>query len=79
MTDPGRYDPVRTALVLLSALQAEHPGQFRFSDRQFDRLAGGPGLRQAIVEGRHPGEILGHWQAGLERFRRRVRPFLLYP
>jgi uncharacterized protein YbbC (DUF1343 family) len=79
LTDPGRYDPVRTALVLMAALRAEHSGQFRFSERQFDRLAGGAKLRQAILTGQTPQAILTDWQPGLEAFRRRAQPVLLYP
>jgi uncharacterized protein YbbC (DUF1343 family) len=78
LTDTGRYDPVRVAVQMLADFRAVHPGQFRFSPRQFDRLAGGTGLREAVSGGAEPGDILAGWVPGLTAFNRRVQPFLLY-
>src|SRR5262249_24404408 len=38
LTDRKAYEPVRAALVLLSAVQAVHPQQLGFNPQQFDRL-----------------------------------------
>lgn len=78
LADAGRYDPVRVGLEMLAAVRAVHPGAFRFSDRQFDRLAGGTGLREALLSGVATEVILAGWAPGLAAFERRVAPLRLY-
>ena len=65
-------------MTLLSVIHEIHPGQVGFNIRHFDRLAGGPGLRAAILAGADPGHIVSTWQPALEAFRKRAKPFLLY-
>lgn len=79
MTDPVRYDPVLTAVTLLAILQAVHPDRLGLVPRQFDRLAGGPGLREAILAGVPPRRIVEDWQPAIAEFQRRAAPLLLYP
>ena len=50
-TDRGIYDPTVTAVHLLTVLRAVHPQAFAFRPAQFDRLAGGPELREAVERG----------------------------
>ena len=78
LTDPTRYDPVRTAVVLLTAVYQVHPGKIRFNTQSFDRLAGGPGLREAIEAGLSPERIAKGWTVDIEGFRERARPILIY-
>lgn len=78
ITDRGTYDPTRTAVHLLAAVEAVHPGLIGWIPRHFDRLAGGPGLREAIRAGRPPDEIVRGWTAGLAAFEQRRTPYLLY-
>ena len=78
MTDHRTYDPIRTALVVLEAVIAVHPDQIGFLPKSFDRLAGTGALRANLEAKRPVGAILASWQAELERFGHRVRPFLLY-
>lgn len=79
MTSAGEYDPTATAVAMLVAIQAVHPDQIGFVPRQFDRLAGGSGLREAIVAGASAGEITRAWAAPIRAFERRRAGFLLYP
>ena len=79
VTDPIRYDPVRTAVALLTAVYQTHPAQIRFNPRSFDRLAGGPGLREAIEAGLTPDRIAQGWKVDIEGFRERAKPILIYP
>lgn len=79
LTDAATYDPTVTAVALLAAIQAVHPDRIGFVDRQFDRLAGGSALREAIRAGWDHHRIAAAWQAPLEAFRARSKPFLLYP
>jgi uncharacterized protein YbbC (DUF1343 family) len=79
MTDPATYDPTVAAVALLAAIQAVHPDRIGFVDRQFDRLAGGSALREAIQAGWDHHRIAATWGAPLEAFRAHSAPFLLYP
>ncbi len=79
VTDRRSYDPVRTAVILLAAVQAVHPDRIGWIARHFDRLAGGPALREALSAGRAPEEIVGGWAGELAAFRERRKPYLLYP
>jgi len=78
-TDRARYDPTTTAVHLLIALRATHPDSFAFRPSQFDRLAGGPDLRQSIERGESPASIARGWDERLRRYREWRRRFLLYP
>jgi len=79
VTDHRSYDPVRTAVILLAVVQAVHPDRIGWIARHFDRLAGGPALREALSAGRAPEEIVGGWAGELAAFRERRKPYLLYP
>lgn len=78
LTDAARYDPLRTAVTLLTAVQRVHPDRIGFRDSRFDRLAGGSGIREAIQSGRAPGEIVRGWQPALAAWEAARRPVLLY-
>jgi uncharacterized protein YbbC (DUF1343 family) len=60
-------------------VRAAQPEAFGWIPKHFDRLAGGPELRERISEGTDPAAIVAAWAEGLARFRERRRPFLLYP
>jgi len=79
VTDRAIYDPTATAVQLLAAVRAQHHDRFAWIPAHFDRLAGGPALRQAIDAGQDPASIVRSWRPDLDRFRERRRPFLLYP
>ena len=78
-TDRAAYDPTRTAVHLLSAVQAVHPDRIGWIPRHFDRLAGGPALREAILAGHPPASIADGWQRALAEFDRRAGTVRLYP
>lgn len=77
--DTEAYNPLRTAVALLAAIQRIYPEQIGWIPRHFDRLAGGPELREAIQAGRSAQEILASWREPLRTFRARVDSLLLYP
>jgi uncharacterized protein YbbC (DUF1343 family) len=79
LVDRARYDPTATAVTLLAAVRASHPDAFRWLPAHFDRLAGGPRLREQLDGGAAPSAIVAGWAPELRRFRERRRPFLLYP
>jgi len=77
VTNRRSFDPTRTAVEMLSAIRAVHPDQIRIGG-SFDRLAGGTALREALLKGDSPGKIVEGWRTELNRYRKRVAPFLLY-
>jgi uncharacterized protein YbbC (DUF1343 family) len=79
VTDRSAYDPTAVAVHLLAAVRALQPSQFAWLQAHFDRLAGGPGLRQALDADTDAGAIVRSWTPGLDHFRERRRPYLLYP
>ena len=79
LTDRSSYDPTRTAITILSILETLQPLDLRWNEAHFDRLAGGPSLRLALLAGAAPEAIVAGWSGPLETFLRRRAPFLLYP
>ena len=78
MTDPARYDPLLTAVTLLSLVQRIHPDRIGFRAAGFDRLAGGPALREAIQAGQEPRAIVAAWEPALRAWERYRDSDLLY-
>jgi uncharacterized protein YbbC (DUF1343 family) len=78
MTDPARYDALHAAVALLVAVQRVHPDSIGFRNAGFDRLSGGPGLREAVQSGRSAASIVDGWKAELEEWIRYRDPELLY-
>ncbi|MBK6779584.1 MAG: DUF1343 domain-containing protein [Gemmatimonadetes bacterium] len=87
VTDRQRYDPIRTAVLLLAAVSdAGVPGGlFPPNPAHFDRLVGDGGHARGAVdlvirgEGDARAGLLAEWAAELPRFLDRRRPFLVYP
>ncbi|HRP07644.1 MAG TPA: DUF1343 domain-containing protein, partial [Gemmatimonadales bacterium] len=78
ITDRDSYDPTAAAVHLLAAIRSVHPDRIRIGG-SFDRLAGGKELREALLRGDLPGDIVASWQPGLEEFRQRSRWVRIYP
>lgn len=78
VTDRARYDPAKLAIALLVAIRATHPTEFQFRSGQFDRLASGSELRQAVEAGKSAAEIWAPWDADLDRFRTFRAKYLIY-
>lgn len=79
LTDRDQYDPTATAVHLLAAVRAASGSHFGWISRHFDRLAGGPALREALDANADPATIVAGWAADIRHFLDRRRPFLLYP
>ncbi|MDZ4259555.1 MAG: DUF1343 domain-containing protein [Gemmatimonadales bacterium] len=77
ITDRKSYDPTVTAIHLLAAIRAIHPDLIAIGG-SFDRLAGGRTIRERLLRGDPAGAITADWAAGIERYRQRVKPFLIY-
>ena len=79
VTDRAAYDPTATAVHLLAAVRAVHGDRFAWIARHFDRLAGGPVLRDQLESGTDPDAIVRGWAPQLDAFRARRKSALLYP
>lgn len=55
------------------------PEQTEFFNSFFDKLAGGKGLREAIIRGDSEETIRASWRVGLEEFKKVRAKYLLYP
>jgi uncharacterized protein YbbC (DUF1343 family) len=55
-----------------------YPDKDKFFTSYFDVLAGGPALRQQIIDGKTAAEIRASWIDGLEKFKKIRKKYLLY-
>lgn len=72
------YDPTLAALALLVEARAASGGRWRWRPGHFDRLAGTDQLRRAVEAGATYAELARGWGAGLDDFKARRLPYLLY-
>jgi uncharacterized protein YbbC (DUF1343 family) len=83
VSDPGAFDPVRTAVAML--IEAKRYPGFAWRDDGgrvpffVDKLAGSARLRTMVDAGATVDEVTGAWRAEVAAFERRRRPYLLYP
>jgi uncharacterized protein YbbC (DUF1343 family) len=83
VTDPTRFQPVTTAVYMLHTLMRmygaarvwRHAG---VRPAWFDQLYGTCQVRQALLRGVPPAEIVASWQAGQQRYAATRRQALLY-
>jgi len=78
VTDRAVYDPVRLAVALLCAMKADYGDALTFDAKAFDERAGSDRLRSAVESGEKPERIWQTWAAGLGRFAKERRRYLLY-
>lgn len=69
----------RINLQWLIGLYAEAPDKNRFFTPFFDKLAGGPTLREQVIAGKDEETIRASWREGLKRFAEIRMKYLLYP
>ena len=72
------YDPTLAALALLVETRAMSSARWQWRSGHFDRLAGTDQLRLAVEAGATYAELARAWGAGLDDFRARRLPYLLY-
>jgi uncharacterized protein YbbC (DUF1343 family) len=85
VTDRQAFEPLRTAVYLLSALKQLYPADFQWrspfrseAPYYIDLLAGTKSLRQALDGNENPEEIISSWVPGLRKFRHLRQKYLLY-
>jgi len=78
VTNRSTYDPTVTAVHLLAAVWQSHGDDIGWYQAHFDRLAGGPALREAVAGRENAQTIVSAWPGPLERFDAQVEPYLIY-
>ena len=68
VTDPGSYDPTRTAVAMLVEARRLAGRRWEWNTAHFDRLAGSAGLREGIEAGLPPEALVAEWTPALEGF-----------
>ncbi len=76
--DRDQFQPIPTLLHILTEVHSLHPGRLKFQDEFFDQLAGNSSIRQGLLQGRPVEEVVRHWQAALEAFKKKRKKYLLY-
>ncbi|GAA0485123.1 hypothetical protein Ade02nite_08510 [Paractinoplanes deccanensis] len=81
VTDPGVFDPIRTAVGMLVEGRKSPAFAWRLDGSRYwiDLLTGSARLRTMIDAGATTGEVTGAWAAELRAFSAQRRPYLLYP
>jgi len=77
VTNRNAVRPVELGVRMLRAIQARHPTDFQWRQRQIDRLAGTDHLR-AAVEQNTVEALLTEWNTDAAKFSEAVKPYLLY-
>jgi uncharacterized protein YbbC (DUF1343 family) len=65
-------------MVLWSVLRKSKAEQ-EFFEPFFDKLAGGPSFRKALIRRQSAAAVRAAWQKDIDEFRLRRAPYLLYP
>lgn len=79
VTDRNRFQPVKTGICLLHALQVLYPSEFAMKTRRLDELIGTRSMRQAILRGTSPSDLAESWKNDNKEFVLKRRKYLLYP
>ena len=78
VTDRDVFHPYRAGIAMLWAVHQLHPDRMVWNDAVLDRLTATPRLKEMILAGKRPDEIVASWRAEVEAFERRRAPYLLY-
>ena len=77
VTNRNAVRPVELGIRMLRAIYARHTTDFKWRERQIDRLAGTDRLR-AAVEQNTVDALIKEWDADAVKFAKMVKPYLLY-
>ena len=78
VTNLKKFEPVKFGIKLIYALHKLFPKQFKFKDTWFDKLMGTEKVREMILAGKKPDEIISTWQKELKYFKQIRKKYLLY-
>ena len=78
ITDRKSFKPIDFAVKLIYIINKFYPDELSFREGHFDRLWGSKSLREMILEGKTPEDILSSFEKDLDKFRTERKQFLLY-
>jgi uncharacterized protein YbbC (DUF1343 family) len=79
ITDPYRFQAIRTAITMLVAAKRTHPDVFAWRPDNFiDKLSGSDRLRRMIDAGAGVDEVIGAWRSELAAYNARRQRYLIY-
>ena len=78
VTDRNTFEPYKTGVALLWAVNKLHPDKLVWNDAVLDRLVATPRLKNMLLAGKSPNEIFASWSGELAAFKKRSAPYLLY-
>lgn len=78
ITDRDAYDPVWTALLLLSEIKRLHPDRFRITNEGFTQMIGSRWAREAFDAGVDPHQIQERWLIELVEWEPMITRYHLY-
>ncbi len=78
VTNRNNFKSVEFGISLVCALHSLYPENFKFRDAGFDRLSGDKAIREKILAGESPREIISSWQNELKDFLKIRKKYLLY-
>jgi uncharacterized protein YbbC (DUF1343 family) len=78
LTNRKKFNAVSFGIKLVYILHKLYPQNFKFRDSGFDRLLGDKSVREEILNGKKPDEIISSWQKELTRFKQIRKKYLLY-
>lgn len=76
ITDRSVLEPLEMGIQLMCSLRAIYPEQWQ--TKNLNRLLCSVVVRDAVLAGKRPAEIIPLWQSGLREFEQRRRRHLLY-
>jgi uncharacterized protein YbbC (DUF1343 family) len=78
VTDRGLYHAGRTGAAVLWALGRTSPDSLTVRDRAFDERFGRPAMREALLRGEDPDDVVSRDDSAVEAWRRELAPYRLY-
>ncbi|MEO7996248.1 MAG: DUF1343 domain-containing protein [Gemmatimonadaceae bacterium] len=78
VTDRNAFDPYKTGVSLLWAVNKLHADKLVWNDAVLDRLVATPRLKAMLLAGNNPQQIFASWSGELAEFKKRSAPYLLY-
>ncbi len=78
VTERDAFEPYRTGIAILWAVNRLHPDRLAWNDAALDRLAATPRLKAMIVGGSSPVQIFRAWAKEVQAFEAKRARYLLY-
>jgi len=78
VTNRNDFRPIDFAVKLIYTFNKLYPQNFTFRQSSIDRLWGSSYLRESILEGKDPNEIIEYYESGLINFKHLREYFLIY-